>query len=194
MLAKHFLREGNEMNERFDDIMGFAGVYEYGIISPHDVEFSPDVRKYCEECNGYGKSWACPPAVGTVDECRERAQSYDKMLIFSGKYDVEDSADFEGFMRGMKDFKTIANNVDEGLRSVISDYIVLGNEGCGVCESCTYPNAPCRFPDKLHGSIEGYGVWVSKVASQAGVRYNNGSNTITYFGAVLYNETEGERL
>ncbi|MDR0904954.1 MAG: DUF2284 domain-containing protein, partial [Oscillospiraceae bacterium] len=69
-----------------------AGVFEYGEVDPKAVEFTAEVRKYCEDnvCRQYGKTWACPPAVGTVDECRERAQGYDKMLVFSGKYDLED--------------------------------------------------------------------------------------------------------
>jgi predicted metal-binding protein len=184
------------MTERLDKILRAAGVFEYGVADPREVEFSQEVRKYCEDnaCRQYGKTWACPPAVGTVDECRARAQSYDKMLVFSARYDVEDSADFEGYMRGMKDFKTVANNVDNALKDVFADCLVLGNEGCGVCEDCTYPDAPCRFPDKVHGSIEGYGIWVSKLAQQAGVAYNNGANTITYFGAALWRENAEERL
>jgi len=184
------------MTERFDEILRASGVFEYGVADPREVEFSPEVRKYCEDnvCRQYGKTWACPPAVGTVDECRARAKSYNKMLVFSAKYDVEDSADFEGYLRGMKDFKSVANNVDDALKVVFADCLVLGNEGCGVCDTCTYPGAPCRFPDKVHGSIEGYGIWVSKLAQQAGVAYNNGANTITYFGAALFNKNAEDRL
>jgi predicted metal-binding protein len=165
-----------------------AGVYEYGIVDPHEVEFSEEVRAMCAEnkCHQYGKTWACPPAVGTVDECRARAQSYGKMLVFTRKYDLEDSYDFEGMGEAMKNFKGIAGNLDGELRPVLKNYLLLSNEGCGNCEKCTYPDAPCRFPDKVHGSIEGYGIWVSKLAQQAGVRYNNGKDTVTFFGAVLF--------
>ena len=126
--------------------------------------------------------------MGTVDECRARAQSYEKMLVFTAKYDLDDSFDFEGMRRGMKAFKEVAGRIDESLRRCLSHYLILGNEGCGVCESCTYPDAPCRFPGKSHGSIEGYGIFVSKLAAQAGVAYNNGENTVTYFGALLYGD------
>ena len=53
-----------------------AGVYEYGVVDTRDVEFREDVRAMCAEdkCHKYGKSWACPPAIGTVDECRDRTQ------------------------------------------------------------------------------------------------------------------------
>jgi hypothetical protein len=42
----------------------------------------------------------------------------------------------------------------------------------------------------LHHSIEGYGILVSELAKKAGVNYNNGENTITYFGSLLFNDTD----
>jgi predicted metal-binding protein len=173
-----------DLQEKLDK----AGVFEHGLIDPKEVEFTEEVRKYCEDntCRQYGKTWACPPAVGTVDECRVRAQKYEHMLVFSGKYDLVDSFDWDGMMAGMQDFKRIAHNVEAEIRGDLGDYFMLSNEGCGTCEECTYPDAPCRFPDRVHGSIEGYGIYVTKLAKQVGIHYNNGPNTMTYFGAVLY--------
>jgi predicted metal-binding protein len=169
-----------------------AGVFEYGIVNPQDVEFLQEVRGYCEEnrCRQYGKTWACPPAVGTVEECRERAQQYDKMLVFSGKFDLEDSFDFEGMMAGMQNFKIIAHALEQELAPFYQDHLMLSNEGCGNCETCTYPAQPCRFPDRVHGSIEGYGIFVGKLAEMAGIHYTNGANTVTYFGAFLYRDED----
>jgi len=174
--------------------LAYAGVHEYGIVDPREVEFTPEVRAMCAEnkCHQYGKTWACPPAVGTLDECRERAQSYDKMLVFSGKFEIEDSMDFEGIHTAMQDFKDIARRLDDAVRPELKTHLMLSNEGCGTCASCTYPDAPCRFPDKVHGSIEGYGIFVTKLAQQVGIKYNNGENTITFFGALLYNEVGDE--
>ncbi|MDR0554276.1 MAG: DUF2284 domain-containing protein [Treponema sp.] len=167
-----------------------AGVFQYGIVSPHDVEFSEEVRKMCEvnRCNQYGKTWACPPALGTIDECAARLKRYDKMLVFSCKYDLEDSFDYEGMTDALHRFKGVAQKLDEEVKPSLDDYLLLANEGCGNCESCTYPDNPCRFPDKVHGSIEGYGIFVNKLAEQAAIRYINGVNTVTYFGALLYND------
>jgi predicted metal-binding protein len=112
------------------------------------------------------------------------------MIVFSGKYDIDSSFDFEGMMSALKAFKTIVNALDDDLRLKISGYLLPGNEGCGACKDCAYSDNPCRFPDKMRHSIEGYGVYVTKLAQQAGITYNNGENTITYFGALLYNEAE----
>ena len=61
---------------------------------------------------------------------------------------------------------------------------------CGRCASCTYPDAPCRFPEELYHSLEGYGFNVSELAGQAGIRYMNGPSTVTFLGAVLYGTPE----
>ncbi|MDR2517292.1 MAG: DUF2284 domain-containing protein [Spirochaetaceae bacterium] len=180
------------MNKNLQEILINAGVFEYGEVDLCEVEFTEEVREYCIQntCRQYGKTWACPPAAGTVDECRERARRYNRMLVFSGKYAIGGSFDFEGMVSALQAFKTVVNTIDDGLRIKMSGYLLLGNEGCGNCRNCTYPDNPCRFPDKMHHSIEGYGIYVAKLARQAGIAYNNGGNTITYFGALLYNEAE----
>jgi len=35
-------------------------------------------------------------------------------------------------------------------------------------------------------SLEGYGFIVSELAESAGIRYHNGANTVTYFGALCF--------
>ena len=46
-------------------------------------------------------------------------------------------------------------------------------------------DAPCRYPESMFHSLEGYGFDVHLLAEAAGIKYNNGPNTVTYFGAVL---------
>ena len=42
-------------------------LYVYDHIDLNTLEFSDRVRWICEhECPMYGKTWACPPGVGTV--------------------------------------------------------------------------------------------------------------------------------
>ena len=44
-------------------------LYTYFYIDPAQLEFSDRIRYICqEECPRYGKSWACPPGVGSVAE------------------------------------------------------------------------------------------------------------------------------
>ena len=165
-----------------------SGCSEYGVIPTAELRFYPEIRRICEEntCRGYGRTWACPPAVGTLEQCRDRVMKYDQMFLFSQKFDLEDSFDFEGMHQGMMDFKGTVDRLAELVKPMLPDTLILSNEGCGRCKVCTYPDAPCRFPDKLYPSIEGFGFIVSELAVKAGIRYNNGPNTVTFFGAVLY--------
>ena len=86
----------------------------------------------------------------------------------------------------MKSFKDSCRILDELIKGDISKYLILSNEGCDLCKNCTYPDAPCRFPDRAHGSLEGYGIFVNKLAEQAGINYINGVNTMSYFGGLAY--------
>ena len=169
------------------------GFYDCGLVDTKEVKFRQEIRGMCEvnTCRQYGKTWACPPAVGTVGECRDRVQGFEKMLVLTRKHELEDSFDFEGMQEGAKEFRKASRALNEYLLTKNIRYIMLGNEGCDLCRECTYPDAPCRFPERTMGSLEGYGVFVSELANQAGVKYNNGPNTVTYFGALI---CDGETL
>ena len=82
--------------------------------------------------------------------------------------------------------KDTVDRLADRIKPNFPEALILSNEGCGRCKTCTYPDAPCRFPDKLYPSIEGFGFIVSELARQAGIRYNNGPDTVTFFGAVLF--------
>lgn len=175
------------MLKQFFESFGF---YEFGIADTAGIRFRQDIRAMCEvnTCRAYGTTWACPPAVGTVEECGERVRQYDKMVVLSGKYELEDSFDYESIQEGAKKFRESSRALNQVLRERFSDYFMLSNEGCDLCSKCTYPDAPCRFPDRAMGSLEGYGIFVSELATQAGMKYNNGPNTVTFFGALICNE------
>lgn len=170
------------------DLAPRCGCTEWGLIQTKDLRFYPEIRKICEgnTCRSFGRTWACPPAVGTLEECRNHVLQYENMLLFSQKFDLEDSFDFESMENGLRSFKSTVDRFAEAVRPYVNDVLILSNEGCGRCRICTYPDAPCRFPDKLYPSIEGFGFIVSELARQAGIRYNNGANTVTFFGAILF--------
>ncbi len=182
--------------ETLQAVLDGAGIFQYGFVNTADIRFSQDVREMCKmnTCRKYAKTWACPPAIGTVEECKKRIQGYERMLVFSVKYDLEDSFDYEGMVEGMASFKQACRKVDESLRGRIYDYLLLSNEGCDLCKECTYPNAPCRHPERVHGAIEGYGIFVNELAYKANINYINGKDTVTYFGAVAYRLGELEKL
>ena len=94
------------------DAIKKIGISQYGIISPREIDFEADIQKICEKnCGLYGKSWACPPAVGTVLQCRERCLQFKQAMLFNAVYPLEDSFDYEGMMAGHKEFKKLCDRL-----------------------------------------------------------------------------------
>ena len=164
-------------------------IHEYAFLSTSDLIFSQGVRDLCEmnSCGEYGKTWACPPGVGTMEECKERILQYQHLFVFTTLHELEDSYDFEGMMDGKARHCQLCPAIAELFQKEYQNVFVLSAEGCNRCERCTYPDAPCRFPDTLYPSIESYCVEVNRLAATAGIHYINGANTVTYFGCILYN-------
>ncbi len=164
------------------------GVYQHGEIAPKNIVFYPEIRKLCADnvCRVYGKTWACPPAVGTLDVCREKCCSFQNATVFSGKYSLEDPFDYEGMIAGQQAFKSLCDQVHAAAGQRYSHFLLLANGGCTKCKTCTYPTAPCRMPETLYPAVEGFGINVSEIASQAGIDYRGEKNTLFYFGLLLY--------
>lgn len=167
------------------DRLGFS---EQGELNIHELVYYPEIRDICatDQCRCYGKSWSCPPATGTLEECKQRIESYNTMLLFSLKTELEDSFDYEGMMAGAAAFKEMAAALQAELQTLLPRYLLMALAGCKKCGTCTYPDAPCRHPESMFHSLEGYGFDVHLLAEAAGIKYNNGPNTVTYFGAILF--------
>ena len=114
-------------------------------------------------------------------------------LVYQTVTELENSFDFEGMIEAKK--KTYP--ITQKLRRVFADMGVskalhLGAGGCGVCQMCAKQTCePCRFPELAMPSLEAYGINVSSLARAADMKYINGQNTVTYFGAVLFS-VDGE--
>ena len=77
--------------EGLDEFITQFPVFEYRIVRTEKLSFEERVRQICrQECDRYGTTWACPPAVGTVEECKERCLAYSHGLLFSSVAEVSD--------------------------------------------------------------------------------------------------------
>ena len=159
-------------------------------MDPAKLEFLPEVREMCAagRCQKYDTNWACPPACGTLEEMAERAKHFSKGILIQTIGDVEDSFDFEAMAEISKQNETNFNRLVDALIDAGVDCWPMTAGTCTRCKQCTYPDAPCRFPNKLFPSMEACGLVVSKVCSDAGVPYYYGSQKLAYTGCVLYND------
>lgn len=160
------------------------GINLSGYTKTTSIVFSDEVRAICEknQCGNYGKSWTCPPAVGTLDECISKVMKFRDVFVYSCTYQIEDSFDFEGMQRGSDEFVKVTERLSSLL---IPDRLLLSSATCGRCTKCAYPS-PCRFPDKLSPAVESYGIYVYKVAESAGIPYRLASDSVNYFGIVCF--------
>lgn len=169
-----------------------AGAYKAGIVAVEDIPFCPELRQLCEsnQCGNYGKSWTCPPAVGKVEDLMRQAKGYQSALVYQTVSQLEDSFDIEGMQEGAKRHNSITDKVSKQVREVLgSDILQLSAGGCPICEVCAKKEEkPCRYPDRALASLETYGIFVSQLAELAGMKYINGVNTVTYFGAFFFHE------
>lgn len=165
------------------------GIHEAAVIPVKEIIFSEGVRKLCEQntCGRFGKTWSCPPGVGTLEECREQIMQYDAMLIYTTKHDLEDSYDWDGMMAGKEVHKKICAQVKVWVKANSSEKLLYLLDGeCRLCEKCAYPNQPCRFPEDRDCSIEAFGIEVNRLAESGGIHYINGVNTVTYFSGICF--------
>ncbi len=173
------------MEERFSELP----IVQYAWLDIKDFTFSERVRSICrEECPRYGTSWACPPGVGTVEECRVRCGRYDGALVFTTIAEVQDVENMEETLATRAGHEEVTREITQILRENCSSTLALSSESCAICPECAYPDEPCRFPEQMIPCIEGYGVIVPLLAEKAGIEFMNGSNVVTWFGAVLFTE------
>ena len=163
------------------------GFSQAGELNVGALEFMPEVREMCraDRCKQYGRNWRCPPGCGSIEEAAERASNYSYGLIVQTIGRMEDDFDYETIQETSEKHKKNFAALVEKLKERYPDILPMGAGTCSICEECTYPGAPCRFPDKSIASMEAYGLWVSKVCKLSGVPYNNGKSTVTYTSCYL---------
>ncbi len=162
-------------------------IVQYEFFDTRELTFSSRVRTVCEmDCARYGTSWACPPAVGTVEACRERCLRYPHALLLATMNEVEDLADMEGTLATRMSHEEITRQVNSLLRGQGAETYPLSTESCAICGQCTYPDAPCRFPERMFPCVESHGILVLDIAERFGMDFQPQGNVVTWFSLILY--------
>ena len=162
-------------------------LYIYDFFDPRELEFSSRIRWICEnECPMYGKSWACPPGVGTVDCCRQVCMAYDHCLLISSIVEVRDIADMDETLATRPDHEALTEQVRELMKQQGVDPFILSTEACTVCDRCAILDGqPCRFPEKMHPCVESHGINVVDVLERRGLDFQFGANVVTWISLLF---------
>ena len=161
---------------------------QYEWIEPSELTFKEEVRQICkQECPMYDKSWSCPPAVGTVEECREESLKYQGVFLFTTIAEVSDIANLEETLQTRFEHEEITRALGKIFQEEHAEVKLLSSESCAICEVCGYCDGEnCRHPEYMIPCIESQGILVTELAEKYEIPFLDSMTTVQWFGLVLY--------
>lgn len=166
-----------------------AGAKKATVISASDVVLSAVFRDICKSngCGMYNRCWMCPPDIGEIEHLMSEVRQYKQGLLYQTISDIEDSFDIEGMQQAGLRHAQVSQRLEAFLMLQLDKHLHLTCGGCRLCERCAKAdNLPCRKPEQALPSMEGYGIDVYNTCKSTDLKYINGTNTVTYFGIVLF--------
>ena len=164
-----------------------AGFTNWAKLDIGTIALKQEVRDMCaaNTCGQYGRRWSCPPGCGSLEDCAQKVKEMTYGILVQTVGNVEDSFDFEGMAAVETAHKAHFAQMYEALLSSGGTVLALGAGCCTQCRECTYPQAPCRFPEKMISSMEAFGMLVLEVCQANGLPYYYGSDKIAYTSCFL---------
>ena len=174
--------------ELFEQQLSQLPLYSYAWIDPRQLEFNQRIRWICEhECPMYGKTWACPPGVGTVEHCAGKCRSFDNCLMIATITEVEDIADIQQTLATRPEHEEVTNQVGAFMEEQGVKPYILSTEACAICQRCAIEDGqPCRHPGKMHPCVESHGINIIPVLEEQGICFQYGENVVTWISLLFY--------
>ena len=172
--------------DKLEQALAALPLFQFAYVDTKDIVFTQRVRTICEqECPMYNTTWACPPAVGTVEECKARCLSYPHALMMTSITEVSDIANLEETLATRAPHEELTRQVRDMIAEQSSDVMALSTEACAICQKCAYPDAPCRHPERMFPCVESQGILVTDLAEKHGLDFMNG-NLVVWFSLLLF--------
>lgn len=172
--------------EKLEQQLAQLPLYQYAFIRTEELVFTERVRKICEmECPMYGKTWACPPAVGSVEDCKKRCLAYPEALVITTITEVSDIANLQETLDTRAPHEAVTREAAAFVKEQAAEVMVLSTEACAICEQCAYPDGPCRHADKMYPCVESHGILATEIAEKYGIDFFDG-NIVTWFSIIFY--------
>ena len=116
--------------ETLEESLKALPIVEYQWMDAEELEFSQKVRYICRtECPRYGKSWSCPPAVGSVEECRKRCLEFQELFVFSTVAEVMDLENMEEVLKSKTGHERIIRKIRDIFRPYFGEILALSGGG-----------------------------------------------------------------
>ena len=174
--------------ERLEEALAQLPLYACHFFCPEDLEFTQRVRHICQsECPMFGTTWACPPAVGPVEMCKEKCLRHKNGLLIATITEVSDISNIEETLATRPDHEAITNQVRDLLCAEGVEPYVLSTEACTYCQRCAWLDGqPCRYPQRMHPCVESHGINLIPMIEELGLTFQYGENVVTWFSLLLY--------
>ena len=164
-------------------------VYAYAYIDPKTLDFSQRIRYICKtECPMYDKTWACPPAVGEVSECRDKCLKYNSCLLIGTITEMVGEPSMAQSLATRPEHEKLTNQVRDLFREQGIEPYILSTEACTVCERCAWLDGlPCRLPGRMHPCLESHGINIIPTLESIGLDFIFGAEVITWSSLLFFN-------
>ncbi len=176
--------------QAFEEKLSAFPLYMYAWIDPAALTFSDRIRYICQhECPMYGKTWACPPGVGEVCDCKAKCNAFSSCLMIGTITETADIADIAATLATRGDHEAITNEIGALLKEAGYPPYILSTEACAECEKCAILDGqPCRKPDRMHPCIESHGIVLTDTLEELGFEFQYGDNMVTWYSLLFFNE------
>ena len=172
-----------DMVQRAKDI-GFEIVAS---VSAEQIVCKQELRDLCnaDSCPNFATCWSCPPGAGEFEACVQRiATSGGGVLLQTVRHDV-DFSDRE-LLDEIRDIHNgRLDELADSLRAEQDGVLEFTTGGCNICGECSYPDAPCKQPDKQRLALSAHGVDVTETCRNAEMEYDFQDGTIRFMGMIL---------
>lgn len=158
-------------------------------ICADDVVTSPELASSCnpQACRKYGSCWTCPPGVGTYEDILGDITSRNAgVLVQTVRTGIDHYEDWDLIEKAHVVHNTRLDQLARAMRAELADVIEFSTGGCGVCNPCSYPDAPCLKPEQRRESLSAHGVAVGATCERAGLDYSFENGCVRFVGMILY--------
>ena len=174
--------------QKLEEQLSLLPLYFYNYVDPKKLAFSDRIRYICgAECPMHNKTWACPPAVGSVNHCKAQCLRYENCLIIGTIAEVNDISNIAETLATRPAHEEITNMVRDLFREQDVEPYVLSTEACDLCSRCAWLDGqPCRHPDRMHPCVESHGINLIPTLEENGLEFQYGENIVTWYSLLFF--------
>lgn len=158
-------------------------------IVPDMVVTSADLAASCtpQMCERYASCWTCPPGAGAFEDIQVNIRSKSAgVLVQTVRDDVDFYEDWEKLAETRQLHNGRLDQLAAAIRAERDGVLEFSTGGCDVCETCSYPDAPCKKPVEQRLSLSAHGVAVGTTCENAEMDYSFENGRIRYVGMILW--------